>query len=55
MSANPDAAGAKSSIQVVERMMNLLDALASHNDAVNLKQLAADTALHRPRRIAFWA
>lgn len=46
MSANPDAAGAKSSIQVIERMMNLLDALASHNDAVNLKQLAAETALH---------
>ena len=46
MSTNPDAAGAKSSIQVIERMMNLLDALANHSEAVNLKQLATETALH---------
>jgi len=37
---------AKSSIQVIERMMRLLDALAEHTTPVNLKQLAADTALH---------
>lgn len=37
---------AKSSIQVIERMMSLLDALAGHTSPVNLKQLAAETALH---------
>jgi DNA-binding IclR family transcriptional regulator len=37
---------AKSSIQVIERMMSLLDALAHHTAAVNLKQLAAETTLH---------
>jgi DNA-binding IclR family transcriptional regulator len=37
---------AKSSIQVIERMMSLLDALARHTAAVNLKQLAAETTLH---------
>jgi DNA-binding IclR family transcriptional regulator len=37
---------AKSSIQVIERMMHLLDALAGHTAPVNLKQLATDTALH---------
>lgn len=36
----------KSSIQVIERMMSLLDALARHNPPVNLKQLAAETRLH---------
>jgi len=36
----------KSSIQVIERMMTLLDALAEHNTPVNLKQLAAQTRLH---------
>jgi len=35
-----------SSIQVIERMMSLLDALAEHPDPVPLKQLAADTGLH---------
>lgn len=35
-----------SSIQVIERMMTLLDALAEHPDPVPLKQLAADTGLH---------
>jgi DNA-binding IclR family transcriptional regulator len=37
---------AKSSIQVIERMMTLLDALAEHTAPVNLKQLAMQTALH---------
>lgn len=37
---------AKSSIQVIERMMHLLEALARHTAAVNLKQLAAETRLH---------
>ena len=38
--------GAKSSIQVIERMMNLLDALARHATPANLKQLANETRLH---------
>lgn len=33
-------------IQVIERMMSLLDALARHPGAVSLKLLAAETALH---------
>ncbi len=37
---------AKSSIQVIERMMSLLDALARHGTPVNLKQLATETRLH---------
>jgi IclR family transcriptional regulator, KDG regulon repressor len=41
--ANPEA---KSSIQVIARMMNLLDALSRHSSPVNLKQLATETALH---------
>lgn len=36
----------KSSIQVIERMMSLLDALASHGTPINLKQLALETRLH---------
>ncbi len=36
----------KSSIQVIERMMNLLDALSRHTAPVNLKQLAIQTKLH---------
>jgi DNA-binding IclR family transcriptional regulator len=36
----------KSSIQVIERMMSLLDALARHSMPVNLKQLATETDLH---------
>ena len=36
----------KSSIQVIERMMSLLDALARRSVPVNLKHLAAETALH---------
>jgi DNA-binding IclR family transcriptional regulator len=38
--------GAKSSIQVIERMMGLLGALARHASPVNLKQLAGETRLH---------
>ncbi len=37
---------AKSSIQVIERMMSLLAALARHATPVNLKQLATETRLH---------
>jgi len=36
----------KSSIQVIERMMSLLGALARHATPVNLKQLATETHLH---------
>jgi DNA-binding IclR family transcriptional regulator len=35
-----------SSIQVIERMMNLLDTLATHPDPIPLKQLAQETSLH---------
>ena len=37
---------AKSSIQVIDRMMSLMEALARHPAPVNLKQLATDTTLH---------
>jgi len=37
---------AKSSIQVIDRMMSLLDALARQSTPANLKQLATDTRLH---------
>ena len=36
----------KTSIQVIERMMALLDALASYPDPVSLKELATSTGLH---------
>lgn len=36
----------KNPIQVVERMMKLLDVLARHADPVPLKQIAQETALH---------
>jgi IclR family transcriptional regulator, KDG regulon repressor len=36
----------KPSIQVIERMMNLLDALARHDAPANLKELAHETRLH---------
>lgn len=39
-------AEAKNPIQVIERMMKLLDALAEHTDPVPLKQLALETGLH---------
>jgi hypothetical protein len=44
MSTNPEAAGSKASIQVIERMMNLLDALANHSEAVT-------SSTSRPRRL----
>jgi DNA-binding IclR family transcriptional regulator len=37
---------AKSSIQVIARMMHLLDTLAARGTPVNLKQLAQETGLH---------
>jgi DNA-binding IclR family transcriptional regulator len=36
----------KTAIQVIDRMMKLLDALASHSDPVSLKELAQRTGLH---------
>ena len=36
----------KSSIQVIERMMSLMNALECHPTPVNLKQLASETKLH---------
>jgi DNA-binding IclR family transcriptional regulator len=36
----------KNSIQVIERMMKLLEVLAEHPDPVPLKQLALETGLH---------
>ena len=36
----------KPSIQVIERMMKLLDVLSFHHDPVSLKQLALETGLH---------
>lgn len=41
----PGEAG-KTAIQVVERMMNLLDALAEHEESSSLKTLAEQTGLH---------
>jgi DNA-binding IclR family transcriptional regulator len=41
--ADPDK---RSSIQVIDRMMSLLDVLASHTQPVGLKQLAQITNLH---------
>ena len=43
MAAQPEAKG---SIQVIERMMSLLDVLASTNDAATLKMLSQATGLH---------
>ncbi len=42
-SASPEG---KTSIQVIERMMKLLDVLAEHADPVALKNLAVETGLH---------
>ncbi len=36
----------KTAIQVIERMMTLLDALADHPDPVSLKELSSATGLH---------
>jgi DNA-binding IclR family transcriptional regulator len=43
VTATPEA---KNPIQVVERMMKLLDVLAHHPDPVPLKQIARESALH---------
>jgi IclR family KDG regulon transcriptional repressor len=40
---NPES---RTSIQVIERMMRLLDALAAHTDPVSLKELSLGTKLH---------
>ena len=42
----PTPAAAKTSIQVIERMMALLDALASYSDPVSLKELSRVSGLH---------
>jgi len=46
MSTPPTADQEKTSIQVIERMVSLLDALATYPDPVSLKELAATTGLH---------
>jgi DNA-binding IclR family transcriptional regulator len=46
MTAARESGSAKTSIQVIERMIRLLDALARHSNAASLKQLSADTGLH---------
>jgi DNA-binding IclR family transcriptional regulator len=46
MKADSSAPSDKTSIQVIERMMTLLDALAAHPDPVSLKQLSIATGLH---------
>ena len=42
----PKPAEPKSPIQVIERMMKLLDVLSYYHDPVSLKQLALETGLH---------
>lgn len=44
--SSTELTGAKTTIQVIDRMMRLLDALADHSDSVSLKDLAAITGLH---------
>ncbi|MEY4021303.1 MAG: hypothetical protein RI960_315 [Pseudomonadota bacterium] len=46
MKHDSTATSDKTSIQVIERMMALLDALASYPDPVSLKELASATGLH---------
>ena len=46
MKHDSTATSDKTSIQVIERMMALLDALASYPDPVSLKELATATGLH---------
>lgn len=43
-STTPDSD--KTSIQVIERLVSLLDALSKHHDPVSLKELAIETELH---------
>jgi len=46
MKSDPAAGNDKTSIQVIERMMMLLDVLADHPDPVSLKDLSNATGLH---------
>ncbi len=46
MVAQSTGADAKNPIQVIERMMKLLDVLSYYHDPVSLKQLALETGLH---------
>ena len=46
MKSNPATGNDKTSIQVIERMMMLLDVLADHPDPVSLKDLSSATGLH---------
>ncbi|MBC3871819.1 IclR family transcriptional regulator [Undibacterium oligocarboniphilum] len=43
---NDAPASEKTSIQVIERMVSLLDVLSQHQDPVSLKELAIETGLH---------
>lgn len=45
-SETPAVARDKTAIQVIERMMKLLDTLAAHSEPVSLKELSLSTALH---------
>ncbi|MCE2680852.1 MAG: IclR family transcriptional regulator [Burkholderiales bacterium] len=44
--ANENETESRTSIQVIERLMQLLDLLAEHQDPVSLKDLAIQTGLH---------
>ncbi|GAA4416534.1 IclR family transcriptional regulator [Quisquiliibacterium transsilvanicum] len=44
--SRPAAEEGKTAIQVIQRMVSLLDALAAQPDAVSLKELSARTGLH---------
>lgn len=46
MRSDPATGNDKTSIQVIERMMMLLDVLADHPDPVSLKDLSSATGLH---------
>ncbi|MFM7226975.1 MAG: IclR family transcriptional regulator [Betaproteobacteria bacterium] len=46
MKSDTTASNDKTSIQVIERMMMLLDVLADHSDPVSLKDLSKATGLH---------
>ena len=46
MKSDPSPSSDKTSIQVIERMIMLLDVLADHSDPVSLKDLSSATGLH---------
>ena len=46
MKSDPSPGNDKTSIQVIERMITLLDVLADHSDPVSLKDLSSATGLH---------